>query len=107
MTMGIPDHGHIRMHRVSGCTACPEAQHLRKHGISGSTAPKERYKPMTFRAQSVDPTEEQQRARDAFTAGGDLAVVAGAGTGKTTTLVLMAESTRKTGLYLAFNKAIA
>jgi superfamily I DNA/RNA helicase len=55
----------------------------------------------------VGPTEEQQRARDAFAAGGDLAVVAGAGTGKTTTLVLMAEATRKTGLYLAFNKAIA
>jgi hypothetical protein len=53
------------------------------------------------------PTEEQQRARDAFAAGGDLAVVAGAGTGKTTTLVLMAEATRKNGLYLAFNKAIA
>jgi hypothetical protein len=56
---------------------------------------------------AVGPTEEQQRARDAFAAGGDLAVVAGAGTGKTSTLVLMAEATRKRGLYLAFNKAIA
>lgn len=55
----------------------------------------------------VEPTEEQQRARDAFVAGGDLAVVAGAGTGKTTTLLLMAEATRKTGLYLAFNRAVA
>ena len=38
----------------------------------------------------IGPTEEQQRARDAFAAGDDLAIVAGAGTGKTSTLVLMA-----------------
>jgi hypothetical protein len=55
----------------------------------------------------VVPTEEQQRARDAFTAGGELAVVAGAGTGKTSTLALMAAATSKHGLYLAFNKGIA
>lgn len=55
----------------------------------------------------VRPTEEQQRARDSFAAGDDLAIVAGAGTGKTSTLVLMAEATPKKGLYLAFNKAIA
>jgi hypothetical protein len=75
--------------------------------MSGSAAPKERYKPMTFREQSVDPTEEQQRARDAFAAGGDLAVVAGAGTGKTSTLALMAAATSKRGLYLAFNRSTA
>lgn len=56
---------------------------------------------------AVKPTEEQQRARDAFAAGGELAVVAGAGTGKTSTLALMAEATSKQGLYLAFNKGIA
>jgi hypothetical protein len=62
---------------------------------------------MTSRGQPVEPTEEQRRARDAFVAGGDLAVVAGAGTGKTSTLVLMAAATRQRGLYLAFNKATA
>ena len=45
------------------------------------------------------------RARDAFTSGDDLAVVAGAGTGKTSTLVMMATATRARGLYMAFNRA--
>jgi AAA domain/UvrD-like helicase C-terminal domain len=63
--------------------------------------------PSTIRGHSVAPTEEQRRARDAFAAGGDLAVVAGAGTGKTSTLMLMAAATRRRGLYLAFNRATA
>ncbi|HMD93061.1 MAG TPA: UvrD-helicase domain-containing protein [Trebonia sp.] len=62
---------------------------------------------MTVRRQPAEPTEEQQQARDAFVAGGDLAVVAGAGTGKTSTLMLMAAATHKRGLYLAFNRATA
>jgi len=42
-----------------------------------------------------------------FAAGRDLALVAGAGTGKTSTLVLMGQATRKKGLYIAFNRGIA
>lgn len=53
------------------------------------------------------PTAEQVAAVDAFTKEKDLALVAGAGTGKTATLVLMGESTRRRGIYIAFNKAIA
>jgi superfamily I DNA/RNA helicase len=45
------------------------------------------------------------RALDACATGNDLAVVAGAGTGKTSTLVMMAEATRARGLYMAFNRA--
>ncbi len=45
------------------------------------------------------------RALDACASGNDLAVVAGAGTGKTSTLVMMAEATRARGLYMAFNRA--
>jgi hypothetical protein len=56
---------------------------------------------------AVEPTEEQLAARDMFVAGRELALVAGAGTGKTSTLVLMAGATRRRGLYVAFNKAIA
>ncbi|MEV1248700.1 UvrD-helicase domain-containing protein [Nonomuraea sp. NPDC050022] len=52
------------------------------------------------------PTEEQQAARDVFAAGRDLALVAGAGTGKTSTLILMGAATRKRGLYVAFNSSI-
>lgn len=59
------------------------------------------------RQQVFEPTEEQQQAREVFAAGHDLALVAGAGTGKTSTLALMAASTRRRGLYMAFNRATA
>lgn len=53
------------------------------------------------------PTAEQQAAVDAFTAGGTLAITAGAGTGKTSTLGMVAESRPDSrGLYVAFNKAV-
>lgn len=52
------------------------------------------------------PTLEQQEILDAFETGQNLVIEAGAGTGKTTTLRLLAESTDRTGLYLAYNKAI-
>lgn len=54
------------------------------------------------------PTPEQQSAVDAFTSGGNLLLTAGAGTGKTSCLRMIAESAPdRSGLYLAFNKAIA
>lgn len=56
---------------------------------------------------AVRPTGEQERAREAFITGRDLAVIAGAGTGKTSTLMLMAAATPRRGLYLAFNRATA
>ena len=59
------------------------------------------------RPHVFEPTEEQQRAREVFAAGRDLALVAGAGTGKTSTLALMAASAGGRGLYLAFNRATA
>ena len=52
------------------------------------------------------PTPEQEQALNLFTFGDNLAVEAGAGTGKTSTLQLMAESTDRRGQYLAFNRAI-
>lgn len=56
---------------------------------------------------AVKATEEQAGARDAFTTGHDLALVAGAGTGKTSTLVMMGSATRRRGMYIAFNRPIA
>jgi len=54
------------------------------------------------------PTPEQQAARDAFATGQSLKLTAGAGTGKTTTLQMLAEDARnRRGLYAAFNTAIA
>lgn len=52
------------------------------------------------------PTAEQQNILDAFVTGENLVIEAGAGTGKTSTLKLMAEATDRKGIYLAYNKAI-
>ncbi|WP_455430932.1 3'-5' exonuclease [Streptomyces bottropensis] len=53
------------------------------------------------------PTDEQIHATDAFRAGRHLVLQAGAGTGKTATLVMLAAATSRRGRYLAFNKSIA
>jgi UvrD/REP helicase N-terminal domain len=52
-------------------------------------------------------TEEQAAAVDLFKTSSSLKISAFAGTGKTTTLTALGKSTRKSGLYLAFNKSIA
>lgn len=54
----------------------------------------------------MKPTTEQLQALDLFRTGKTLAIEAGAGTGKTTTLRQLGESTRKRCAYVAFNKAI-
>ncbi|MFE5974374.1 UvrD-helicase domain-containing protein [Streptomyces sp. NPDC056460] len=53
------------------------------------------------------PTDEQTQAADRFHAGDHMALQAGAGTGKTSTLALLAKSTRRRGRYIAYNRAIA
>lgn len=54
-----------------------------------------------------EPTAEQQKAIDLFRKGGHLAIQAGAGTGKSATLKLIAHRYRdKRVAYTAFNKAI-
>lgn len=55
----------------------------------------------------MNPTDEQTAAADAFHTGDHLALQAGAGTGKTTTLALLAHATQRRGRYLAYNRAIA
>jgi hypothetical protein len=52
------------------------------------------------------PTPEQKTALDIFATGQSMAIKAGAGTGKTSTLMMLAQSTTRRGQYLAFNKAI-
>lgn len=59
--------------------------------------------------QLYPPTAEQQAAIDLFLTGQDLVIEAGAGTGKTATLVFIAEAAQqqgKRGQFLAFNKGI-
>jgi UvrD-like helicase C-terminal domain/AAA domain len=55
---------------------------------------------------SFQPTTEQRTALDLFATGRSLAIEAGAGAGKTSTLKLLAQSTDRPGQYIAFNKAI-
>ena len=55
----------------------------------------------------MENTIEQQKCLELFSQGGNLRISAYAGSGKTATLKLLAESTPKTGYYLAYNKSIA
>jgi hypothetical protein len=58
-------------------------------------------------AQAFEPTSEQRKIISEAKSGHDLVIQALAGTGKTTTLKLLAESLfDKRGTYIAFNKAI-
>lgn len=52
------------------------------------------------------PTDEQVAIMDAARSGKTIAVTAGAGTGKTSTMRLAADQIQGRGLYVAFNKAI-
>lgn len=55
-----------------------------------------------------DPTPEQQEIVSAFRTGGPVTVVAAAGSGKTTTLRMLAEAAgQRRGLYAAYNRAVA
>jgi hypothetical protein len=57
---------------------------------------------------SHKPTDEQQAIIDACAGRGDLVIEAGAGTGKTSTLKMVAaQSGSRRGVYLAYNKSIA
>lgn len=63
-------------------------------------------KPEVNRPKAYAPTGEQQNALRMFATGGNLAIEAGAGTGKTSALILLAQSTTRRGQYVAFNKSI-
>lgn len=53
------------------------------------------------------PTDEQVELLRLFKTGEDIAVEAGAGAGKTSSLMLCASSTNRRGQYMAFNRAIS
>lgn len=63
--------------------------------------------PPSWTAFVLNPTDEQAAAADVFRTGDHLVLQAGAGTGKTTTLALLAKATTRRGRYLAYNRAIA
>lgn len=62
--------------------------------------------------QKFPPTPEQRDILDTFATGADMVIIAGAGTGKTSTISMLADALYEQdrtarGVYLAFNKAIA
>lgn len=57
-------------------------------------------------ATAMIPTDEQYGALNLFREGETMVIDAGAGTGKTSTLMLLASDTQASGQYIAFNKAI-
>lgn len=64
-------------------------------------------KPNLRFSESFNPTDEQRAILEAVNLDSDLSIEALAGTGKTTTLKLLAEKyPRKKGIYVAFNKSI-
>jgi len=60
-----------------------------------------------FGASDFNPTSEQSECLRQFETGENLKISAYAGTGKTSTLQLIARSTSEPATYLAFNRAIA
>jgi len=91
--------------RKRTATAAKEAQSRSAHG-GGSCGPLFD-SPTTVAPARFKPTDEQQRIVDAFVSGASLKVNAFAGSGKTSTLQLLAAKRPKGGLYLAFNRALA
>lgn len=55
--------------------------------------------------ESFPPTAEQSAIIEAFATGDSMLIEAGAGTGKTSTLRMVAESTDRMGTYVVYNKA--
>lgn len=53
----------------------------------------------------IRPTDEQTAIITAFATGENMLIEAGAGTGKTSTLCMVAESTDRSGTYVVYNKA--
>jgi len=61
---------------------------------------------MAMTTTKITPTQEQIAIRDAFLTGDDVLIEAGAGTGKTSTLCMLAEAApEKKGTFVVYNKA--
>ncbi len=78
-----------------------------KSQTNGTSASKLIYEKTVPKTNGFLLTDEQNAAIQFFSTNQSLKVNAFAGAGKTSTLVEMAKSTNRSGLYLAFNKSIA
>ncbi|QWG18799.1 UvrD-helicase domain-containing protein [Bradyrhizobium sediminis] len=73
---------------------------------TAKTGPTQKPPPNAKGKPSRKPTAEQQQAIDQFQRGGSVKINAYAGTGKTSTLEFLAQSTSRRGQYIAFNRDI-
>lgn len=73
---------------------------------NAKTGPAPKPPPAAKGKPSQKPTAEQQQAIDQFQRGGSVKINAYAGTGKTSTLEFLAQSTSRRGQYVAFNRDI-
>lgn len=116
---------------AGGKTEKPRAAHLRqvigqqlgRHDMPANDSSRQQVQPTESRAAapttveprpcrkgssalpSFSPTDEQMAAVRAFQTGEDVKINAFAGSGKTSTLALLAGATEGSGLYVAFNRA--
>ncbi len=86
--------------------SCPTATATSTITAPAAVVPTPLQRVFTPPTPEFPPTPEQLVALTLFETGQSLAIEAGAGTGKTSTLILLAQSTQRRGQYLAFNKAI-
>lgn len=84
----------------------PKRENQARGGTSQPRQPTSKNTSQRRNSSRLKPTEEQQQAIEQFKKGGSLKINAYAGTGKTSTLELLAHSTSKSGQYIAFNKDI-
>lgn len=91
----------------------PGTKQVPQAGPGTKQVPHRRHKSRYPQPQDIDggplwsPSREQLAIYDAFHSEGDIKVLAGAGTGKTSTLQYLAQSTTAPITYLAYNRAIA
>lgn len=85
------------------------ARHLSTPPRTDSVAkhPATTWAPPSRSSPALQATDEQEAAVEMFRSCQHLALQAGAGTGKTTTLTLLAKADPRRGRYLSFNKSIA
>ncbi|MDP2095522.1 MAG: AAA family ATPase, partial [Hydrogenophaga sp.] len=106
---------HAKAGRLEGCLVTTETSNLAKNppeewwiDVNAYPSDREQLDRGSLSGIGVIPTHEQERCIESFIKFDDLKISAFAGTGKTTTLVGIANAARnKNGLYLAFNKEMA
>lgn len=84
----------------------PPPPQLRIGAVFDTRSPRQPSPASPRPARGPKPTPEQERVLEGKQSGTHLVLQAGAGTGKTTTLTMLARSDRRRGIYMAYNRAV-